>query len=95
MHAKNFYSEFLDIFKNNFRSANAYASMSQSGFLVFLSALFTFQVVVLVPQSSVKIIELQTMILARSLCSRGEVVDAKAPGVLFTTMLLNQTSELR
>jgi hypothetical protein len=32
MHAKNFYSEFLDILKNNFRPAGAYAPMSQSGF---------------------------------------------------------------
>jgi hypothetical protein len=32
MHAKNFSSEFLDIFKNDFRSAGAYAPMSQSGF---------------------------------------------------------------
>jgi hypothetical protein len=54
--------------------------------IVCLSVCFTFQIVV--PQSSIKIIELQTMILARSLCSWGEVVDAKAPGVLFTTMLL-------
>jgi hypothetical protein len=32
MHAKNFYSEFLDIFKNDFRPADAYAPMSQNGF---------------------------------------------------------------
>jgi hypothetical protein len=32
MHAKNFYSEFLDILKNDFRPAGAYAPMSQSGF---------------------------------------------------------------
>jgi hypothetical protein len=32
MHAKNFYSEFLDILKNDFRPTGAYASMSQSGF---------------------------------------------------------------
>jgi hypothetical protein len=32
MHAKNFYSEFLDILKNDFRPADAYAPMSQSGF---------------------------------------------------------------
>jgi hypothetical protein len=32
MHAKNFYSEFLNILKNNFRPASAYAPMSQSGF---------------------------------------------------------------
>jgi hypothetical protein len=32
MHAKNFFLEFLDIFKNDFRSAGAYAPMSQSGF---------------------------------------------------------------
>jgi hypothetical protein len=32
MHAKNFCSECLDIFKNNFRPAGAYAPMSQSGF---------------------------------------------------------------
>jgi hypothetical protein len=32
MHAKIFCSEFLDIFKNDFRPAGAYAPMSQSGF---------------------------------------------------------------
>jgi hypothetical protein len=32
MHAKNFCSEFLDIFKNDFRPAGAYAPMSQSEF---------------------------------------------------------------
>jgi hypothetical protein len=34
MHAKNFYSEFLDILKIDFRSAGAYARapMSQNGF---------------------------------------------------------------
>jgi hypothetical protein len=32
MHAKKFFSEFLDIFKNNFRPAGVYAPMSQSGF---------------------------------------------------------------
>jgi hypothetical protein len=32
MHAKNFYSEFLDILKNDFRPVGAYAPMSQSGF---------------------------------------------------------------
>jgi hypothetical protein len=32
MHAKNFCSKFLVIFKNNFRPAGAYAPMSQSGF---------------------------------------------------------------
>jgi hypothetical protein len=31
MHAKNFSSEFLDIFKNDFRPVGAYAPMSQSG----------------------------------------------------------------
>jgi hypothetical protein len=31
MHAKNFYSEFLDIFKNDFKPAGAYAPMSQNG----------------------------------------------------------------
>jgi hypothetical protein len=34
MHAKNFSSEFLDIFKNDFKPAGAYAPMSQSGFPV-------------------------------------------------------------
>jgi hypothetical protein len=38
MHAKNFYSEFLVILKNDFRPVGAYAPMSQSGFpLFFLS----------------------------------------------------------
>jgi hypothetical protein len=32
MHAKNFYSEFSDILKNDFRPAGAYAPMSRSGF---------------------------------------------------------------
>jgi hypothetical protein len=32
MHAKNFCSEFLDIFKNDFRPAGVYAPMSQCGF---------------------------------------------------------------
>jgi hypothetical protein len=32
MHAKNFSSKILDIFKNNFRPAGAYVPMSQSGF---------------------------------------------------------------
>jgi hypothetical protein len=32
MHAKNFCLEFLNIFKNNFRSAGAYTPMSQTGF---------------------------------------------------------------
>jgi hypothetical protein len=32
MHTKNFCSEFLDIFKNDFRPAGAYAPMSQNGF---------------------------------------------------------------
>jgi hypothetical protein len=32
MHPKNFYLEFLDILKNDFRPAGAYAPMSQSGF---------------------------------------------------------------
>jgi hypothetical protein len=32
MHAKNFCSDFLDIFKNDFRPAGAYAPISQSGF---------------------------------------------------------------
>jgi hypothetical protein len=33
MHAKKFYSEFLDIMKNDFRPEGAYAPMSQNGFL--------------------------------------------------------------
>jgi hypothetical protein len=32
MHAKKICSEFLDIFKNDFRPAGAYAPMRQSGF---------------------------------------------------------------
>jgi hypothetical protein len=32
MHGKNFYPEFLDILKNDFRPAGAYAHTSQSGF---------------------------------------------------------------
>jgi hypothetical protein len=32
MHDKNFFSEFLDILKNDFRAAGAYTPMSQSGF---------------------------------------------------------------
>jgi hypothetical protein len=32
MHAKHFCSEFLDIFKNDFKPAGAYAPMSQNGF---------------------------------------------------------------
>jgi hypothetical protein len=32
MHTKNFCSEFLNISKNDFRPAGAYAPMSQSGF---------------------------------------------------------------
>jgi hypothetical protein len=32
MHAKNFYLIFLDILKNDFKPAGAYAPMSQSGF---------------------------------------------------------------
>jgi hypothetical protein len=36
MHAKNFCSEFLDIFKNDFRPMGAYAPMSQIGFPVII-----------------------------------------------------------
>jgi hypothetical protein len=41
MHAKNFCSEFLDIFKNDFRPAGAYAPMSQSRFSHLLNLLET------------------------------------------------------
>jgi hypothetical protein len=32
MHAKNFFSECLDILKNNFKPTGAYTPMSQNGF---------------------------------------------------------------
>jgi hypothetical protein len=34
MHAKNFFSEFLDIFKNDFRPTGAYAPMNQNEFSI-------------------------------------------------------------
>jgi hypothetical protein len=40
MHANNFYLEFLDILKIDFKPAGAYASMSQSGFPVVSPVIF-------------------------------------------------------
>jgi hypothetical protein len=50
-----FFSEFLDILKNDFRLAGAYTPMSQSGFLLYVSLLLVHSAKVKITSLKIKV----------------------------------------